>query len=295
MAIQIHTDMGRGCSLGLDGSRTLIMGILNVTPDSFSDGGRHETLDAAVSWAEQLIADGADIIDVGGESTRPGAAAVDEAEELRRILPVVEALARRHPSVPISVDTWKSGVARQALSAGASIINDISGLKFDEDMGKLAAGSGAHLIAMHLTGASPERMHELMGGGDPVERVAEGLSEAVQRALTSGISRERLILDPGIGFGKTAAQNVEILRRLPELRQKMGLPILVGASRKRFLGELTGRPADERQAGDAAVTALCAERGADIVRVHDVRTAADAIRVGRAFREGMADAGISPV
>lgn len=269
------------------GRRTFVMGILNRTPDSFSDGGRCAALEAALAQAERLAEAGADLIDIGGESTRPGAQPVSTDEEMRRVLPLVERLALGL-SIPISVDTYKAPVARAAIDAGARLINDVSGLRFDPEMAPLIARTGVAVCAMHLTGRAPEALHAPLPAGDPLDRVIGELKATLDDARAAGIRRECIILDPGIGFGKDLTQNLALLRGLPRLRRALDVPILVGASRKRFVGELTARGIDERRDADTAVAALLAERGADILRVHDVRAAVDAIRVAMAFREGWA-------
>lgn len=255
--------------------RPLIMGILNVTPDSFSDGGRHNDVSRAVEHALKMIAEGADLIDVGGESTRPGAAQVTEAEERRRVLPVIEALAD-HISVPISIDTWKAAVADAALSAGAEIVNDISGLTFDPAMATTVAGYKAGLVLMHTRGR-PQQMQQDTGYTDLMGEVTDMLRHSLDEALTGGISSEQIVVDPGIGigFGKDTAGNLELLHRLPELKG-LGRPLLVGTSRKTFIGKTLQRDAaDDRLFGTAATVALAVAGGAQILRVHDVQAMKD--------------------
>ena len=250
------------------GSRTHIMGILNVTPDSFSDGGRHADTARAITQARLMAAQGADIIDVGGESTRPGAEPVTEDEELRRIIPVIERLAS-DLTIPISVDTYKSRVARKALEAGASIVNDISGLRFSLDMAGVAAEHGAAVVIMHIKG-TPRDMQQNPSYADVVAEVRSYLADSITIALQAGVKRENIIVDPGIGFGKTLEHNLALLNRLGELRS-LGRPILIGTSRKKFIGAVLGSSeADQRQEGTAATIALGIERGAQLVRVHDV-------------------------
>ncbi|HHV61502.1 MAG TPA: dihydropteroate synthase [Firmicutes bacterium] len=261
------------------GSKTYIMGILNVTPDSFSDGGKYLDPDRAVARARELVEYGADIIDVGGESTRPGSDPVPEEEEIARVIPVVERLVREVP-VPISVDTCKSGVARRALEAGAHIINDISALRFDPGLGSLVAQYDVPVILMHMQGM-PKDMQVNPHYDDVIREIYDFLRESIKRALDLGVKRENIIIDPGIGFGKTTEHNLEILRRLDEFRS-LGRPILVGTSRKSFIGNVLGLPVDQRVEGTAATVALAIARGVDIVRVHDVR---EMVRVAR-----MADA-----
>ncbi len=264
--------IGRNCRLDL--RRPLIMGILNVTPDSFSDGGRFQALEQALSRARQMVAEGADILDVGGESTRPGAAEVGAEEELARVVPVIEAF-RRESDLPISVDTTKSQVARAALAAGANFVNDISGLTFDPAMLKVASEAKAGIFLMHTPGR-PESMQTRTRYQDLIGEVLEFLEAAVQKATAAGICRERLCIDPGIGFGKTPQGNLEILRRLDEFRS-LGLPILLGTSRKSFIGKVLEQPVpSERLHGTLATLALGIDRGANILRVHDVRPAKEA-------------------
>ena len=265
------------------------MGILNRTPDSFSDGGRFSALAEALAHAERMVEAGADLIDVGGESTRPGAPPVSEREELRRVLPLIEALARRLP-VPLSIDTYKAEVARAAIDAGAAMVNDISGLRFDPAMAPLIAKSGVTFCAMHLSGSTPSAMHQPLPEGDALSLVVRDLQATFDRAVGAGIRREQLVLDPGLGFGKSTPQNLALLRGIASLKKTCGLPVLIGASRKRFVGELSGRSLAARENADAAICALCAERGADILRVHDVAAAVDAVRVAAAFCDGGAPA-----
>jgi dihydropteroate synthase len=269
----------KGRTLDL-GSRTHIMGVLNITPDSFSDGGRFAGPAEAVEHARAMAAAGADIIDVGGESTRPGAEPLAEDEELRRILPVIERIAADLP-VPVSVDTYKASVASRALAAGASVVNDISGLRFSPDMAKVAADHGAAVVIMHIKG-TPRDMQANPVYGDVVGEIAEYLGGGIDIALAAGVTRDRILVDPGIGFGKTLEHNLEILGRLDELKV-LGCPLVIGTSRKRFIGTVLGiADPQDRVEGTAATVALAIERGAHIVRVHDV---AAMVRVAR-----MADA-----
>jgi dihydropteroate synthase len=266
----------RGKILDL-GARTHIMGILNVTPDSFSDGGRYSALDQALSRAREMAAAGADIIDIGGESTRPGADPVPEDEELRRTVPLIERLAAEL-AVPISIDTYKSSVARKALAAGASIVNDISGLRFSPDMANVAAGYGAAVVIMHIKG-TPRNMQQNPVYADVVDEVREYLEEGIELAVKAGVDRERTMIDPGIGFGKNLGHNLALLNRLDEFRC-IGRPVVLGTSRKKFIGTVLGIPVpDERGFGTAATVALGIERGAAIVRVHDVASMAQAARM----------------
>ncbi|OGU18245.1 MAG: dihydropteroate synthase [Geobacteraceae bacterium GWC2_53_11] len=253
--------------------RPLIMGILNVTPDSFSDGGLHFDRDRAVETALRMEADGADIIDIGGESTRPGSVAVSWEDECERIIPVIERLAGKL-SCAISVDTWKSGVAERAVLAGAEIINDISGFTFDSEMAGVAAAHNAGVVLMHTRG-TPETMQQDTGYADLMGEVMSALRHSLLLARDAGISDDRIALDPGIGFGKDVAGNLEVIRRLSEL-SVFGLPVLVGPSRKSFIGSVLGRTqTDDRLFGTAATVALCVAHGAAILRVHDVRAMRD--------------------
>lgn len=261
--------------------RPLIMGILNLTPDSFSDGGRYIDPERAVEHALLMEAEGADIIDVGGESTRPGAPLIQAAEESARIIPVIEQLSQKL-SCAISVDTWKSVVADRALSAGAEIINDISGFNFDPKMAGIVAGSGAAAVLMHTRG-TPDEMQKNTGYADLMSDVMKGLQGSVSQALQAGVERERIAIDPGIGFGKSAAGNLEVLRRLRELAG-MGFPILSGTSRKSFIGKILKREsASERLFGTAATVALSVANGAQILRVHDVRAMRDVADMSHAI------------
>jgi dihydropteroate synthase len=268
------------------GGRTLLMGVLNVTPDSFSDGGKFFSLDHAVAHAEQMIAEGADTIDVGGESTRPGSDFVSEEEELRRVIPVIEKVAALS-SVPISIDTTKPGVARAACEAGAEIINDISGLRFDPALAAVAKSMRAGLLLMHSRG-TPKDMQQIPFAADIFAEVVDGLRGSLSIAEQFGVARESIAIDPGIGFGKSVEQNLEIIRRLGDLsREFADLPIVIGTSRKSFLGKLLdGAPADERLYGTIATVVASVMNGAHIVRVHDVKEAADAVRVADAIRQG---------
>ena len=267
--------------------RTVVMGVVNVTPDSFSDGGRWFTPDAAVAHGLQLLDEGADVLDVGGESTRPGALRVPVEDELARVLPVVEALAARGAAV--SVDTTRAVVARAALERGAVIVNDVSGGLADDAMAEVVAGSRAAYVAMHWRGHA-DVMDALDDYDDVVVDVRRELAARVAALRSAGVRDEQLVLDPGLGFAKSGASNWPLLARLPELVGE-GFPVLVGASRKRFLGHLlagpdgTPVPPDERDRATAAVSALAAAAGAWCVRVHEVRGSADAVRVAQAWRE----------
>ena len=252
----------------------LLMGIVNVTPDSFSDGGRFLARDAAVDQALKLAEDGADILDIGGESTRPGSEPVSLDEELRRVVDVVAELRRRTDRL-VSVDTTKAEVARQALAAGADIVNDISGLQFDPQMVAVCAESGCGVIGMHIQG-TPQTMQNEPHYDDVVSEVCDYLRNRLDVLESAGIPRERVVTDPGIGFGKTAQHNLELLSSIGQLRD-VGRPVLIGHSRKRFLAKVLGRPVDERLAGTLGVAIGAAAQSADIIRVHDVRETRDAL------------------
>jgi dihydropteroate synthase len=256
--------------------RPAVMGVLNVTPDSFSDGGLYLDPAAAVAHGEQLAADGADLIDVGGESTRPGAEPVPADEEIRRVVPVIERLAQK-VSVPISIDTTKVAVARAAIAAGASFVNDVSALRLDQGMAALVAESGVDVCLMHMKG-EPKTMQDDPRYADVVSEVKAFLEERLAFAVAEGIPLQRLWLDPGIGFGKTVEHNLELLRRLDEI-VAIGRPVVVGASRKRFIGTLTGRSEAGRLAGSLTAAVLAFERGASMLRVHDVQETRDALAV----------------
>jgi dihydropteroate synthase len=257
-----------------DLSRPLVMGIVNVTPDSFSDGGHHASTASAIAHALQLIADGADILDIGGESTRPGAAEVSEQEELDRVLPVIEGL--RGISVPISIDTYKPEVMRAALAAGASMVNDVNALQAEGAL-EAVANSDAAVCLMHKQG-SPQNMQQQPQYLDVVTEVGSFLLKRVASAKAAGIARNRIVIDPGFGFGKTLVHNLDLLRELDTLCG-LGLPLLAGLSRKSMLGALTGREVGDRVAASVAAAVLAAQRGAAIVRVHDVRETADALKI----------------
>ena len=264
------------CGHGLRrGEIPLLMGVLNVTPDSFSDGGQHDSSDAAVAHGLQLVEAGADIIDVGGESTRPGADPVDVDEELGRTIPVIERLAERI-DVPIAIDTTKAQVAERAIAAGACIINDISGLTFDSRMVDVCRDTEAGVCVMHIQG-TPQTMQDEPHYDDVVAEVTDHLRCCVDRCVASGIPASRLCVDPGIGFGKTAAHNLELLRALNRMKDTLGRPILVGHSRKRFLSKLLVRSVEERLAGTIGVSVALAQNGVDILRVHDVAAVRDAL------------------
>ena len=257
----------------------LVMGVLNVTPDSFSDGGLYTDVGAAVQHAEEMAAAGAAIVDVGGESTRPGAEPVDEREELERTIPVVERIAREGGPV-VSIDTSKLAVAEAAVQAGARLVNDVTAFRAAPEMAGLVAGSGAHCCLMHMLG-EPRTMQADPRYDDVVSDVKAFLEERLAFAVAEGVPEERVWLDPGIGFGKTLDHNLELVRRLDEI-VAIGRPVVLGASRKSFLGKLTGRTERERVAATVAVNVLGLERGASVFRVHDVAEAVDSLRVAAA-------------
>lgn len=269
-------------------NRGLIMGILNVTPDSFSDGGRYDGTEAAVERALQMLTEGAEIIDIGGESTRPGAAAVPAEEEAARVLPVIAALRQRSDCV-ISVDTMKAAVAAAAMEAGADIINDISGLQADPEMAAVAARTGAGVVLMHMQG-TPRTMQVQPHYGDVIAEVRDGLAASLDQALAAGVALESIVLDPGIGFGKTLEHNLEILRQVEAFAVR-GRPVLLGVSRKSFIGRVLGTtdPA-VREWPTVALTSFAREKGVRILRVHDVLRNAQALRMTEAILGVPADA-----
>jgi dihydropteroate synthase len=274
----------RGADVEL-GERTLVMGVLNVTPDSFSDGGRFADAESAVAAGLDLFAGGADWVDVGGESTRPGGASrVDEDTERARVVPVIAGLRRRGAG-PLSIDTTRAAVARAALDAGADLVNDVSGFRFDPGMAGLVAVRRVPVVLMHLRGDF-ESMHREPRYGDVMGEVAAELGEAVGRGEEAGIARESMIVDPGIGFAKNAAQSLEVLRRLPEL-SALDRPFLVGPSRKSFIGKVLDLPVGERLFGTAAAVAAAVLGGAHVVRVHDVREMVQVVRLCDAIRGGL--------
>lgn len=264
------------------GHNPLLMGIVNVTPDSFSDGGKFFATETAVQHALELVEQGADILDVGGESTRPGAAIVDIDEELRRVVPVVTELARA-TQVPISIDTTKATVAARALQAGATIVNDISGLRFDADMPKVCRDHGAGVICMHMQG-TPQTMQIDPRYDDVVTEICQFFHERLESLERAGIPRESIVLDPGVGFGKRTEHNLAILSNIERFRA-LGRPVLIGHSRKGFLGKALGRKVDERSAGTLGVSIALAAQSVDILRVHDVRNTRDAIDAWTIVRE----------
>ena len=266
----------RGKSLSF-GERTHIMGVLNVTPDSFSDGGAYLNVNTAVTHAKNMVAEGATIIDIGGESSRPGAEPVPADIELNRILPVIRAIVSEHLDVPISIDTTKAVVAEQALDAGAHIINDITALRGDATMAHVAAEMGAGVILMHMKG-TPRTMQRAAQYQNVVEEICKALENWINDALQNGIDPDQVIIDPGIGFGKTTEQNLQILKHLDVFKQ-LNKPILIGTSRKSFIGNLLDLPVTERVEGTLATVCWAIAHGADVVRVHDVKSTARATRM----------------
>ena len=261
----------------LDLSRPLVMGIVNVTPDSFSDGGQHLLRDAAIAHAQQLIADGADIINIGGESTRPGAQPVGVQQELDRVLPIIEAL--NDAPLPVSIDTCKPEVMQAALAAGAQMVNDINALQ-DAAALQAVAASAAAVCLMHKQG-DPQTMQQQPHYTDVVAEVSEFLRGRIAAAEAAGIARTRIVIDPGFGFGKTLAHNLALLRELEKLAG-LGVPVLAGLSRKAMLGALTGQDVNHRVAASVAAALIAVQRGASIVRVHDVRATVDALKIWNA-------------
>ncbi len=268
----------------LELDRPLVMGIVNVTPDSFFDGGQYYDPQRAVAHALRLVAEGADLLDIGAESTRPGALPVDEHEERRRLLPVVSAVARA-VSVPISVDTSKAEVARAALDAGAVMVNDVTALRGDKAMVDVVAETRASLVVMHMQGI-PETMQQAPHYDDVVGDIAQFLEERARFAMDHGVERDRIVLDPGIGFGKTLTHNLALLANL-HVFTELGFPLLVGPSRKGFIGQLTHQSVDARAWGTAAVVALAVQQGARILRVHDVGPMRDVVSVADAVARRM--------
>jgi dihydropteroate synthase len=259
---------------------TLVMGIVNVTPDSFSDGGKFSTTDNAVSHALKLIKRGADILDIGGESTRPGASPVDEAEELRRVVPVIEQLAAQ-VRVPLSVDTMKPAVARAAIVAGASIVNDVAANRSDDAMWRVVAETGAGYVAMHMQGL-PQTMQAQPAYADVVRDVESFFADRLRCLNAAGVAVDQVVFDVGIGFGKTLEHNLQLLAALRDFT-KLGRPLLLGVSRKSFIGALTGAGVDERLPGSLAATCLAIESGVQIIRTHDVAETIQAVRTTEAI------------
>ncbi|MEY3721098.1 MAG: 7,8-dihydropteroate synthase protein [Pseudomonadota bacterium] len=270
--------------------RPLVMGVLNVTPDSFSDGGRFASLDAAITQAEQMIEAGADIIDIGGESTRPGAPPVPVEEELRRVMPVIYAL--RDAGKPLSVDTRRPEVMREVLEAEVDMINDINGFRAEGSL-RLLRDSDCALCIMHMQG-EPQTMQQDPHYDDVCGEVRDFLAQRCDDAVNAGISRQRLCVDPGFGFGKTLEHNLTLLSQLGNMQDELGVPLLAGLSRKSMIGKLTGKPAAERMAGSIAAALFAAQQGARIVRVHDVAETVDALRVWQAAASAAQRAPIAP-
>lgn len=261
----------------------LVMGILNVTPDSFSDGGRYAAPGAALHRAWELVNDGADLLDLGGESTRPGAESVEAEVEIARTIPIIQTLVRDEFPIPISIDTSKAEVAEAALQAGACIVNDVTALRGDDRMREIVRCHDAALVLMHMRG-TPRTMQDNPNYGDVVGEVGDFLDERIGYAIAGGIARERLIADPGIGFGKLLDHNLTLLARLDELSTRLGVPLLIGPSRKRFIGELLdGAEVEKRLEGTLAAVAVAASRGVEVVRVHDVRETVRFLRVWRSI------------
>ncbi len=258
------------------GPRTLIMGVLNVTPDSFFDGGLYFDPAQAIERAWQIAEEGADILDIGGESTRPGSERVDAAEEMRRILPILETLTGKYP-LPISIDTSRAGVAKAALERGAAMINDVTGLQQEPGVAREAAAFGAGLVLMHMRG-TPKTMQHMPRSPDILREIEQWIVEAVAKARSAGVSCEKIVVDPGIGFGKSIAQNLEILRNLDRLAAA-GFPLMVGTSHKSFIGAILGKPEKDRGWGTGATVSASIIFGAHIVRVHDVAAMRDIARV----------------
>jgi dihydropteroate synthase len=264
-----------------DRKRVLVMGTLNLTPDSFYDGGRYPTKAAVIEQALQMVEEGADIIDIGGESSRPGARPVSVAEELERVIPVIEGIHKRS-DILLSVDTTKAVVTTEAIEAGASIVNDISALRFDPKMSGVIAKSNAFVVLMHMKG-TPETMQKGPSYNDPVEEIKAFFVERIATALSAGIPADKIVIDPGIGFGKRLSDNLAIIRGLSRF-SAFGAPILVGLSRKSFLGDILNLPAEKRLEGTVAANAIAILNGADIIRVHDVKEGRRTADVARALR-----------
>jgi dihydropteroate synthase len=283
----MHTDTSvsgvfvlRGRVLPL-ADRVHIMGVLNVTPDSFSDGGRYVNPDAAVAHALSMVEQGADVLDIGAESTKPGAVPIDEEEERRRLIPIVRAICRQ-TTIPVSIDTTKASIAQQALDVGAALINDVSALRFDARMGDVVAKSGAGMILMHMQG-NPQTMQDAAQYTNVVEEVRAFLKTRLDAAKEAGIHPDSILLDPGIGFGKNCQHNVALLDRLDAFHT-LGRPLVVGVSRKAFIGKILGRPIDERLMGTAGAVAVAVMKGARMVRVHDVAPIRDVVKMIEAIQ-----------
>ncbi len=265
------------------GDRTYLMGVINITPDSFSDGGQYNSVTAACQQAAQFVQAGADILDIGGESTRPGAAPVSSEQELERVIPVIQGIRQQGLTMPISIDTTKAIVARSAIEAGANLVNDVSGGIFDPDMLKTIAALDVPIVLMHRRG-TPTTMQQLTDYPDLIAAVGNFLADRIQVALDCGIDRSNLIIDPGIGFAKTYQQNIDLIRNLSLLRQRLQLPLLVGVSRKSFIGQILQQPDPQQRIwGTAAACCAAIANGADILRVHDVAAMHDVRRVADAL------------
>jgi dihydropteroate synthase len=261
------------------GHHTYLMGVINVTPDSFSDGGQFNSIAAACQQATQFVQAGADILDIGGESTRPGAAIVSSEEELERVIPVIRGIRQQGLEIPISIDTTKATVAKAAIEAGANMVNDVSGGVFDPDMLKTVAALGVPIALMHMRG-TPATMQQLTDYQDLITEVGDFLADRIQVAVDCGIDRSNIIIDPGIGFAKTYQQNIDLLKNLLILRQRLQLPLLVGVSRKSFIGQILEQPDPQQRVwGTAAACCVAIANGADILRVHDVAAMHDVRRV----------------
>jgi len=260
--------------------KTLVMGVINVTPDSFYDGGRHNSTDRAVSLALSMLSEGADILDIGGESTRPGSEGVAAEIEIARVVPVIEALSKLKPNAVISVDTSKADVAAESIAAGASIVNDVSACS-DPQMIPLLASTACGYIAMHMLGV-PRTMQSNPDYKDVVKEVAEYLQDRLDVLVSCGVAAERIALDPGIGFGKLLGHNIELIKAIPKFAA-LGRPVVIGASRKSMIGALTGAAPDDRLAGSIAVAVAASKLGAHVIRVHDVKATVDALKVARAI------------
>jgi dihydropteroate synthase len=280
--LAVHVEPPRRWAIAgrvLELDHPVMIGIVNVTPDSFSDGGRFDAADRAIAQAERLLADGCELVDVGGESTRPGATPVGAEEEVRRVAPVIEQLARRGLG-PVSVDTRKAAVAQAAITAGAAVVNDVSGLAFDPALGRVVGAAGVGLVVMHMRG-TPDTMDSLALYRHVASEVAAELRATTDRAEAAGVAAERIVVDPGFGFAKTPEQNFRLLDELATVAG-VGYPVAVGPSRKRFLGAATGRPVEDRDRATAVACALAWERGARLFRVHDGALAREALQVAAA-------------
>ena len=263
--------------------RTHVMGVLNVTPDSFSDGGLFLEREKAIEHGIAMAEEGADIIDIGGESTRPFSKPISSDEEIDRVVPVIAALAREI-KIPISIDTWKGSVAREALKAGASMVNDITALRRDPAIASVAAESGVPVILMHMKG-TPEDMQKNPVYDDVIGEIKQFLADAAKKAVEAGIPEDMILIDPGIGFGKTFDHNLQIMKELPSFLS-LGLPLLIGTSNKSFIGEVLGKKVDERVIGTMATVAVAAMHGAHVVRVHNVKEALETVRMVDAIKRG---------